>query len=158
MSDHTERNSRPLGFGRGARILGLGVCALLLVAACSTEIRNFGEGGGGGTTTGSTATGGKGGTGTTTSSGGGGSSSSGTPCQTSDPDCECVNDQVVARDVDNDLHGSRLCEENPGDDCDDGDGTFVVNDCGGCNKNLGGKVGDPCQGCERWDPIACGAV
>lgn len=148
--------------GRAARVLGLGVCALLILGACSGKARDFGEGGGGNVGTGgSVATGGTGGTDTsgstssTSSTGGtsGSTSSSATGgtgpvgCQTPDPDCECVNDVVVARDTDQDGHGSRLCEANPGDDCDDGDSAFVVNECGGCNKNLGGAVGDACQQC-----------
>lgn len=118
---------------RRASILG-SACSLLVLVACSPETRPFGNGGSGGT----------GGSGGSSSSS---SSSSGTPCTTTDPDCECVDDKVVARDVDKDLHGSKLCEENPGDDCDDGDPAFFVNECGGCNKNLGGKVGDPCKDC-----------
>jgi hypothetical protein len=149
--------------GRAARVLGLGVCALLILGACGTKDREFGEGGGGNVGTGgSIVTGGTGGTGTSgstsSSSSTGGtsgsttssSSTSSTGCHTVDPDCECVNEVVVARDTDMDGHGSRLCEESPGDDCDDGDPNFVFNECGGCNKNLGGKVGDPCLQCGAF--------
>lgn len=111
--------------GRGARILGLGVCLSLLLAACTPEERSFDSGS------------------TSSSSGTGGAPG----CTTDDPDCECVNDVLAARDVDKDGHGTRLCEASPGDDCDDGDNTFVVNECGGCNKNLGGMVGDACLAC-----------
>ncbi len=45
--------------------------------------------------------------------------------------------------------GSRLCEAAPGIDCDDGDAAFVKNECGGCNKVIGGKVGDACGTCGK---------
>lgn len=113
-----------------ARLLGLGLCSLLVLVACTKEDRPFSEGSGAG------------------AGGAGGSGSGGAkPCETSDPDCECVGDQVVARDVDQDKEGTRLCEAAPGLDCNDGDGMFIQNECGGCNKDLGGKVGDPCQAC-----------
>lgn len=66
---------------------------------------------------------------------------------TSDPDCRCVDGFLIPKDVDGDGEGTRLCEASPGLDCDDGDDTFVANECGGCIKDLGGAVGDNCDEC-----------
>jgi hypothetical protein len=63
-----------------------------------------------------------------------------------DPDCSCVDAVIVARDTDADGQGSRLCEQNPGSDCNDGDETFVTNACGGC-ESLPGAVGATCNVC-----------
>lgn len=64
-----------------------------------------------------------------------------------DDDCECVEGELVAKDLDGDGEGTRLCEAAPGLDCDDGDEDFIQNACGGCNKDLGGQVGDACGDC-----------
>jgi hypothetical protein len=106
----------------------------------------LGEGGMGGAASGGKGSGGKG-------SGGKGSGGSGTGgaapscAENTDPDCECVDGELVAKDVDGDGEGTRLCEAAPGLDCDDGDEDFVRNECGGCIKDLGGQVGDPCGDC-----------
>lgn len=63
-----------------------------------------------------------------------------------DPDCRCEAGLIVARDTDGDGEGTRLCEENPGSDCNDGDETYVTNACGGCSE-LPGTVGAPCNEC-----------
>lgn len=63
-----------------------------------------------------------------------------------DPDCRCVDALIVARDTDGDGQGTRLCESNPGSDCNDGDDAFVSNACGGC-ESLPGTVGAACNQC-----------
>lgn len=63
-----------------------------------------------------------------------------------DPDCRCLNALIVARDTDEDGQGTRLCEENPGSDCNDGDDAFISNQCGGC-ESLPGTVGQACNEC-----------
>jgi len=63
-----------------------------------------------------------------------------------DPDCWCQDGLIVARDTDGDGQGTRLCEANPGSDCNDGDETFVSNQCGGC-ESLPGTVGAACNQC-----------
>ena len=113
--------------------------------ACSPIERPAGAGGSGGAGSSAMSTGpGTGGatTGATTTGAGGAN-----PCGNVDPDCDCVEGVVVARDVDKDLEGTKLCEAAPGVDCDDGDAAFVKNECGGCNKVIGGKVGNPCNTC-----------
>lgn len=64
-----------------------------------------------------------------------------------DDDCDCVEGELVAKDLDGDGEGTRLCEAAPGLDCDDGDKDFIQNACGGCTKDLEGQVGDACGGC-----------
>jgi hypothetical protein len=68
------------------------------------------------------------------------------PGPVEDPDCRCQDALLVARDTDQDGQGTRLCEANPGLDCNDGDETFVANECGGCEP-LPGAVGSPCNEC-----------
>jgi hypothetical protein len=68
------------------------------------------------------------------------------PGPVEDPDCRCQDALLVARDTDQDGQGTRLCESNPGIDCNDGDETFVTNECGGCEP-LPGAVGAPCNEC-----------
>jgi hypothetical protein len=63
-----------------------------------------------------------------------------------DPDCRCVDALIVARDTDADGWGTKLCEANPGIDCDDGDIGFVTNECGGCQP-LAGAEGEDCNQC-----------
>ena len=63
-----------------------------------------------------------------------------------DPDCRCVAALIVARDTDGDRQGTRLCEQNPGIDCNDGNAGFVTNACGGCDS-LPGAVGAGCHEC-----------
>ena len=63
-----------------------------------------------------------------------------------DPDCRCVDGLITARDTDEDGAGTRLCEANPGSDCNDGDKGFITNECGGCSE-LPGAVGAPCNQC-----------
>lgn len=101
-----------------------------------------GSGGVGGSA-GSAGTSGSGGTAGTGGTGGTG----GNPCGNSDPDCECDGTAVVAKDGDNDSHGSKDCNANPGDDCDDNDTSFFQNACGGCTKNIGGAPGANCNEC-----------
>lgn len=126
-----------------------------------------GEGGvplGGDTSSGGVATGGRRNTGGMAGFGGdsqpggadsggtssGGASSGGAPpmCEdTSDPDCRCVDGFLIAKDIDGDGAGTRLCEAAPGDDCDDGDEDFIKNECGGCIKDLGGTLNEACGDC-----------
>jgi hypothetical protein len=56
------------------------------------------------------------------------------PGPVEDPDCRCLSALIVARDTDGDGQGTKLCEQNPGIDCNDGDDTFVTNACGGCES------------------------
>jgi hypothetical protein len=149
----------PLRLRHRMSILGSTLCSLLALMACSPKERAFsGTGGTGGAGTGGMGTGTGGG-----SVGGGTTGVGGTnPCATVDPDCECVDGKVVARDVDGDKEGSRLCEAAPGIDCDDGDPAFVKNECDGCNKVIGGKVGDKCGTCGQLQcqgdsALQCGA-
>lgn len=148
MSNRACPPNKPLRLHLRISFLGASLCSLLALMACAPKDRPTGSGGSGGMGTGTgemaTGTGGAttGTTGATTTGTGGAN-----PCDNVDPDCECVGDVVVARDVDKDLEGSRLCEAAPGADCDDGDPAFVKNECGGCNKAIGGKVGNPCGTC-----------
>lgn len=71
------------------------------------------------------------------------------PGPVEDPDCRCQDALLVARDIDQDGQGTRLCEANPGIDCNDGDETFTANQCGGCEP-LPGAVGDPCNVCGAY--------
>ena len=135
MSNRAPVQDKPLHFRRRVGLLGSGLCSLLVLVACSPKERTFPPEGAGGS-------GGAGIGGATSSSAGGAK-----PCETTDPNCECVDDKLVARDLDGDLEGSRLCAAAPGEDCDDGDPAFIKNECGGCNKVLGGKVGDACGAC-----------
>jgi hypothetical protein len=66
-----------------------------------------------------------------------------------DPDCRCQDALIVARDTDQDGQGTRLCEANPGIDCNDGDETFTANECGGCEP-LPYAVGSVCNECGVW--------
>lgn len=68
------------------------------------------------------------------------------PGPVDDPDCRCVDASIAPRDTDGDGQGTRLCEANPGTDCDDGNATFVTNACGGC-ADLPGAVGAACNQC-----------
>jgi hypothetical protein len=68
------------------------------------------------------------------------------PGPVEDPDCRCQDGLLVARDTDQDGQGTRLCEANPGIDCNDGDETFLANECGGCEP-LPGVVGGACNEC-----------
>lgn len=68
------------------------------------------------------------------------------PDPVEDPDCRCVDGLITARDTDGDGQGTRLCEANPGTDCNDGDAAFVTNACGGCESLLG-TVGAACNQC-----------
>ena len=63
-----------------------------------------------------------------------------------DPDCRCLAGLIVARDTDGDGQGTRLCEANPGIDCNDGNSSVVTNECGGC-ADLPGAVGEACNEC-----------
>src|SRR4051812_35521103 len=140
MTNRASLPDEPLRLRHRISLLGAALCSLLALLACSPKERAFtGEGGSGGAGSGGTP-----GTGGGTTSVGGSS-----PCATVDPDCECVDGKVIARDVDGDKEGSRLCEAAPGIDCDDGDPAFVKNECGGCNKGIGGKVGDDCGTCGK---------
>lgn len=136
--------SRPFHFRRRISLLGSGLCSLLALVACAPKEHVF-QGAGG--------SGGGGGGGTGTGGAGGGTGTGGAkPCETSDPNCECKDEEVVARDADGDLEGSALCVAAPGDDCDDADALFIKNVCGGCAKDLVGKVGDKCGACGA---LAC---
>lgn len=82
-------------------------------------------------------------------------------CGNLDPDCECIDGTLQGRDVDGDAHLTNACEAAPGDDCDDGDGGFVVNVCGGCSRDLVGTPGDACLDCgilSCTGPDALGCV
>jgi hypothetical protein len=68
------------------------------------------------------------------------------PGPVEDPACRCVDGLIAARDADGDGQGTRLCLANPGSDCNDADGTFATNACGGC-ESLPGTVGGPCNVC-----------
>jgi len=150
MSNRALVLDKPFRLRRRFSLLGSGLCSLLVLVACSPKARTYADGAGG------TGGGGSGGPGT----GGVGTSTGGAkPCETSDPNCECVADQLVARDLDGDTQGTNLCAAAPGADCDDGDPTFVVNECGGCDKATG-KVGDSCGVCGALqcvgDAVKCG--
>ncbi|MEZ4373400.1 MAG: hypothetical protein R3B07_21435 [Polyangiaceae bacterium] len=117
-------------------------------AGASGSAGTAGAGGTGATggTSGAGGVAGSAGSGGTSGTGGTGGSG-GNPCGNTDPDCECSGTQIVAKDGDNDQHGSKDCNANPGDDCDDNDTNFVKNACGGCMKNLGGMPGGNCNDC-----------
>lgn len=68
------------------------------------------------------------------------------PGPVEDPDCRCVDGLITARDTDADGEGTRLCEQNPGADCNDGDSAYITNACGGCAE-LPAAVGDACNQC-----------
>ncbi|WP_437507773.1 hypothetical protein [Sorangium sp. So ce1099] len=166
MPSRAVIQEKPFHFHRSVHLVGSGFCSLLVLVACGQQERQFNNGGGADATGsgggGSDATGSGGGGSDATGSGGGGSdatgSGGGVSCETRDPDCECAGGKVVARDVDDDGEGTRLCEAAAGRDCDDGDGAFVVNECGGCNKSLGGKVGDPCGSCGVFQCLGDSAL
>lgn len=158
-------------------VVGTALCSTFLLLQCSKPERDFeailpgtggrkGEGGdgpfGGETGAGGRGSGGWGGEqnlGGQSSGGqpaiggqgsGGDESTGGAPpvCNgTSDPNCECIDGSLFAKDEDEDGEGTRLCEAAPGLDCDDSDPDFVRNACGGCVKDLGGNVGDACGQC-----------
>lgn len=132
MSNRASLSSKPLRLHRRISLLGASLCSLLALMACTPKERPI---------TGAGGSGGAGSGGATVGPGGA------TPCETSDPACECSGGQVVARDLDGDLQGSNLCAAAPGADCDDGDDMFVKDECGGCNKAPAGKVGDVCGVC-----------
>jgi hypothetical protein len=69
-----------------------------------------------------------------------------------DPDCRCSSGLVVARDTDGDGAGTRLCEFNPGIDCNDGDNSYTTNECGGCAE-LPAAVGAGCNECGVYSCI-----
>lgn len=71
------------------------------------------------------------------------------PGPVEDPDCRCVDGEIVARDTDSDGAGTRLCEHRPGPDCNDGDPAFITNACGGC-ESLPGTIGADCNQCGVW--------
>ncbi|HTV19810.1 MAG TPA: hypothetical protein VMG12_14090 [Polyangiaceae bacterium] len=71
------------------------------------------------------------------------------PGPVEDPDCRCVAGLITARDTDGDGQGTRLCEANPGPDCNDGNSSFITNACGGCDA-LPGTVGAQCNQCGIW--------
>jgi hypothetical protein len=77
-----------------------------------------------------------------------------------DPDCRCFAGLIVARDTDGDGAGTRLCEQNPGIDCSDGNGSFVTDGCGGCEESPPGALGSPCNQCGVYTcngtAIVCG--
>jgi hypothetical protein len=68
------------------------------------------------------------------------------PDPVEDPDCRCVAGLITASDADGDGQGTRLCQVNPGTDCNDADNAFATNACGGC-ESLPGSVGGPCNVC-----------
>jgi hypothetical protein len=57
---------------------------------------------------------------------------------------------IAARDTDGDGAGTRLCEANPGNDCYDGDETFITDVCGGCDEAVPGTLGALCNACGVW--------
>lgn len=71
------------------------------------------------------------------------------PGPVDDPDCRCLSGLIVARDTDGDGAGTRLCEQSPGTDCNDGDGSVITNECGGC-ADLSAAVGDACNDCGAY--------
>jgi hypothetical protein len=82
------------------------------------------------------------------------------PGPVEDPDCRCVAGLIVARDTDGDGAGTKLCEQNPGTDCNDGNGAFVTDACGGCNQSPPGALGTACNQCGVYTcsgtAIVCG--
>jgi hypothetical protein len=82
------------------------------------------------------------------------------PDPVQDPDCRCLSGLIVARDIDGDGQGSRLCEQNPGIDCNDGNGSFVTDQCGGCDESPPGALGAGCNQCGIYTcngtAIVCG--
>lgn len=134
MLNRASLPTKPLCLRRRLSLLGASLCSLLALMACSPKERPI---------TGAGGSGGAGGATVSVTVGPGGAA----PCETTDPDCECVGGQVVARDADGDLQGSKLCEAAAGADCDDSDAAFVKNECGGCVQAIGGKVGDACAVC-----------
>ncbi|HVZ34644.1 MAG TPA: hypothetical protein VG963_19580 [Polyangiaceae bacterium] len=82
------------------------------------------------------------------------------PGPVEDPDCRCQNGLIVAKDVDGDGAGTKLCEQNPGTDCNDGDPNFITDACGGCNESPPGALGAACNQCGVYTcsgtAIVCG--
>lgn len=77
-----------------------------------------------------------------------------------DPDCDCIDGIVVAKDADVDGAGRIGCEQAPGTDCNDANETFQQNVCGGCLQSLSGTPGAACNGCGTYqcsgvDAIVC---
>jgi hypothetical protein len=97
-------------------------------------------------------------------SGGGGEGNAGgsVGCSPSDPaldpDCDCVDGIVVARDDDNDGAGRLACADAPGTDCDDDDDSFQQNVCGGCVTPLEGTLGGACNGCGTFSCTSSNAI
>jgi hypothetical protein len=170
-TDH-EQPAAPTQGSRRKLLARTALCSTFLLLQCTKPDRDYdailpgsggrkGEGGEGGeplagdTGAGGAPAGGRstGGLGGDTDLGGAGASAGGAsggapPCgDNSDPDCRCVEGSLVAKDIDGDGEGTRLCEAAPGLDCDDGDDAFVKNDCGGCIKDLGGSLDDACGQC-----------
>jgi hypothetical protein len=78
---------------------------------------------------------------------GAGGNAGSAPCVAEDPlHCFCKDGKLTAKDRDKDGHGTRECLDAPGDDCADGDKTFVSNVCGGC-ASLTSAPGTPCGEC-----------
>jgi hypothetical protein len=69
-----------------------------------------------------------------------------------DPDCQCQEGAIAARDTDGDGQGTRLCEANPGRDCNDGDNSFITDVCGGCETSLP-AVGGGCNECGVYSCV-----
>lgn len=161
--DEETRGSARLG----KRAFGLGLSAVLVLAACSSDERAFGpptatggaapSGGSGGK-----GDGGDGGAGEGGADGGAAGSGTGgdapTDCETDDPHCACVDGEVVARDEDEDGAGTSLCVEAPGEDCDDANPNFVRDACGGCDEAFAGLVEGETCGPGASDDVNCGVV
>ncbi len=77
------------------------------------------------------------------------------PGPVEDPDCRCVGALIVPKDTDGDGAGSRLCEQNPGPDCNDGNAAFITDVCGGCNESPPGALGAACNQCGV---LQCGGI
>jgi len=82
------------------------------------------------------------------------------PGPVEDSDCRCLAGLIVAKDTDGDGAGSKFCEQNPGTDCNDGNGSFITDECGGCNESPPGALGSGCNTCGlltcNGTAIVCG--
>jgi hypothetical protein len=82
------------------------------------------------------------------------------PGPVEDPDCRCLSGLIVAKDTDGDGAGTKLCEQNPGIDCNDGNGSFITDECGGCDESPPGALGASCNQCGVYTcngtAIVCG--
>lgn len=154
---------------RSKRTFGLCLSAVLELAACSSDSHPFGlpagaagaaqSGGAGGEGAGNGSGDGTGGMGGGGTGGGGTGGSEPDDCETDDPHCRCVDGVVVARDEDGDGAGTRLCAAAPGTDCDDGNGAFIQDACGGCDEAFAGLVeGGACGPSEASSESHCGVV